>query len=390
MESDSQERTFYTGETMPFLNRYNLTNEIIAHGRASGGLVLSSDLRSKDSIEEEAMRLSKNGEPAYDRVLDMVSGAMAVTHRADIPYIMQDVIAKGEKTNFSLAAQPFDLFRNPTVEGFSFIRILRRHESTGHVSEFQLHTLDMLQARDLGIGGHRPVQEYHQRLLLLPKLANTRSPAQQKEWEIVWSQVRHAFYLALTAELSEHPHLESDEEKYFDQQGHINFIRLRAVCSGELRDASGNIVEVDNEGCSADDFDGMEWPRTYESADWPYIGQDTATSPLIDLTTQSEFSNVHPADVMWCGLLAGMDALQRRENAERICNGQAPLQYARVWVDDESYLIGSIDGPLFHPMDSVFNGTSHYDLTGSPPPYRDISMEEIEEKEFKLEYLPNK
>jgi hypothetical protein len=88
--------------------------------------------------------------------------------------------------------------------------LLQRHKETGHIGELQLHTLDMLQARDLGIGigGHVSAQEYHQQLLTLPAQAQDRSPSEQTRWDELWSQVRHLFVLALTAELNRRPHLE--------------------------------------------------------------------------------------------------------------------------------------------------------------------------------------
>jgi hypothetical protein len=374
---------------MPLLNRYGLTGELIARGHEVGGLTLSAPLRDEQSIEEEARRFTgEDGAPRTDRVLDVVSSAIAVSHRADLPHVIQSLREAGGAEGLRLATRPFDLFNTPTAEGFSFVRLLQRHAATGHIGELQLHTIDLLQARDLGIGSHPSVQNYSRRLLQLPGDTGQRTAAQQEEWDLIWGQVRHAIYLALTAEMSRPTHLETDEDTWLQAQRRLHHVRLRTACAGTLRDAEGKKVQADLEGTRPEDYEALRWPRTYVSAEGTPLGQDVADTPILNLETAVEPVNWHPADVLWCALTDKKAALRLRENAARVRDGLAPFQRARLWLNDHHYLEGVIENAIFHPRDSVDNGISWFELTYSPPPYREISLREIEAHDEKLEYLP--
>jgi hypothetical protein len=367
------------------LNRFQLTEELIIRGHESGGLTLTAPLLDRETIEAEAWRLGEKGQPRFDRVRNVSSAAIAVRHRSDIPHMYRNLL---DDPNFTLAEQPFDLFEFPTAEGFSWMCLHQSDSETGHIGEMQLHTLDMLQARDLGIGGHLSAQQYHQQLLTLPSLISQRSTDQQHQWNFLWGKVRHLFLLALQAEKERVPHIETDEE-VLDWYADRLYLISRTIASRDLFNAKGEPVCLDNEATAASDFSGMEWPRTYISPENGALGQDSENAMIVQLDTGETPASpeFHPADLLWCGLADKKETLNLREDAERKREGLPPSQRARLHLADDGYMAGIIEDGHFITHDTVYNGCSYFDLTGHRPQYKPMALSKIKKQKYRIEYL---
>ena len=119
----------------------------IAQGHQKGGLVLLADLKgSNDGGERMREKVADNYGGDASRLKDISRASVAVPHPQDMAHVTHALREAGIK----YAQRPEDRFESPTAEGYSDIAT-NTVAPNGHIGELQIHSLDMLGAKEHGV-----------------------------------------------------------------------------------------------------------------------------------------------------------------------------------------------------------------------------------------------
>lgn len=142
-------------------------------GRKAGGMVVTVGLKAEESIRRK-LGTQYGGDAG--RLKDISRATIAVSHPDDMPAITH----KLREAGMQYGQRPNDRFSNPTSAGYVDMQAEVHHPGTGHKGELQLHTLDHLEAKEIGFPGHAggiPGHKMYEELRTLPKTGGT--PEQQ-------------------------------------------------------------------------------------------------------------------------------------------------------------------------------------------------------------------
>jgi hypothetical protein len=118
----------------------NPTDEDYAQAHQKGGMVVMAPIKGEARAGEKAQQ------KGWDGLRDLSRATIAVKHPDDIPHVMHHA----RKLGLNIAAQPD---YKKTDAGYQDITVRPRHAETGHVGELQVMPLDMMQAKNNGLGG---------------------------------------------------------------------------------------------------------------------------------------------------------------------------------------------------------------------------------------------
>jgi len=186
-----------------------------------------------------------------------------------------------------------------TAQGFGLCRAWVRDRETGEVSPLELFTLDMMAARDVGIGGHAPASDYAARLFELPADPSQWTARERQICEDILARSRHLFLLAMDAEVTREPAFDCGTDE--QTQARIAYFCARTLAEGELQGARGEAVELPGANWpAADQFEELNWPRFYR-CERGTIRRDSPRHRGEFL--QSGAPLPHIAETLWGGLL---------------------------------------------------------------------------------------
>jgi hypothetical protein len=116
------------------------TEEDFAAAHQKGGMVVMAPLKGHERASEKAET------KGWDGLRDLSRATIAVKHPDDIPHIMHHA----RKMGLNIAARPD---YKQTDAGYQDVTVRPRHAETGHIGELQMMPLDMMQAKNSGLGG---------------------------------------------------------------------------------------------------------------------------------------------------------------------------------------------------------------------------------------------
>ena len=229
----------------------------ITKGHKAGGIVVYAPLKAKEKIDKNANdkflhnKNNKNfrpdtdvhGRPGYNRITDVVRGSIGVPHRADLPHVMDSLRKRlnHPDSEFELAEEPKDNFSHPKSTGYSDFNIRLRHKKTGHVSELQLHTLDMLHSKDSPYGSHDIAG--HAYYDAQTDINNPKKNPKSLDHETLEGHQRHLYgHEVLSNERTRHPSIEKNPTAIGLANEHIRMTNHTVHDTGKLLHPNGSIV----------------------------------------------------------------------------------------------------------------------------------------------------
>jgi hypothetical protein len=165
------------------------TDEDYEQAHKKGGMVLLAPLKGEKRFHEKV-----NGKYGGDasKMKDVSRASIVVPHPDDIPHITHALRALG----MTYAAQPTDRFADPTPAGYGDVQ-LAPVDPDGHIGELQIHTLDMMRAKeaglpkdehDAGAGAYPAGHKLYERLRTLDESDRDFTPEEKAEREHIIAQ----------------------------------------------------------------------------------------------------------------------------------------------------------------------------------------------------------
>lgn len=262
-----------------------ITHDDIAEGHKKGGMVVLAPLKGAN---DGGARLRSKVQNDYDgdasKLKDLSRATIAVSHPDDMAHVTHHL----RKLGLSHGLRPKDRFEQPTDAGYSDVQTVPR-DPHGHLGELQLHSLDMLQAKELGLPGREDLgvgHKHFEEMREMPGHPGKRTPEQQERYEHLAGKSKELYQEArrrmLEREAKLHKRATGNQDKertvektgtsyvkgYYRHPGHSMAKGCAAMKSNKTKvsgyyDLSGDVGRLRADDGSLEVWNGKEWVGTH-------------------------------------------------------------------------------------------------------------------------------